>query len=65
MAEQFLHAAQIAAIGQQMRGEGMPQSMRRRTFRKSQTAAKILHQQLRLARAHRFSAAGDKQCRLR
>ena len=46
MAEQFLDRAQIAAAGQQMRREGMPQGMRRGAGAKPERAAQSRHRQL-------------------
>ena len=44
MAQKLLHRAQIAAVLQQMSGEGMPQRMRRGAGRQAEPAAQILHQ---------------------
>src|SRR5215208_3664035 len=61
MAEQFLDRAQVAAARQKMRGEGMPQRMRRGTIGQAERAAQPLHRQLQDSRAQRSAARADKE----
>ena len=60
VAEQFLDRAQVAAARQQMRGEGMPQRVRRRAVGQPQRAAQPLHRELDDARAERPAARADE-----
>src|SRR6202034_2168555 len=46
MPEQFLDCAQVAAAGEQMGGEGMPQRMRRRAVGQAERAAQPFHRKL-------------------
>ncbi len=65
MAQQFLHAAQVAAALQDVGGKGMAQGMGRGLVGQAQAAAQALHQALRLARAHRQAPPRQEQRRRR
>src|SRR6478609_1071746 len=60
MAEQFLDRAQIAAARQQMRGEGMPERVRRGAVGQTERAAQPLHRELDDARAQGPAACADE-----
>ena len=61
MAEQFLNGAQVAAASQQMRREGVTQSMRRRAVGQAKRASHPLHGQLDNPGRQRPSARADEQ----
>ena len=61
VAEQFLDRAQIAAAGEKMRGEGMPQRMRRRGLGQAERAAQPRHGKLHEARRQRAALGADEQ----
>src|ERR1700675_3004006 len=61
VAEQFLDRADVAAAGEQVRGEGMPQRVRRRGLRQAERAAQPRHGELDDARRQRTALGADKQ----
>src|SRR5947209_557623 len=60
MAEQFLDRAQVAAAGEKMGRERMPQCMRRRAIGQSQGAAQPFHGELDDAGLERTAARADE-----
>ena len=61
VAEQFLDRAQIAAAREKVRGEGMPQGMRRRRLGKPERAAQPRHGELNDAGRKRPALGADEQ----
>ncbi len=61
VAEQFLDRAHVAAARQQMRGERMPQRMRRRGLGQPERAAQPRHGELHDARRQRAAFGADEQ----
>ena len=58
MAKQFLDGPQIAAHGQKVRGEAVPQGVRRRGVRQAEQPAQFLHLTLDDARPQRAAPEG-------
>src|SRR5580692_2304438 len=61
VAEQFLDRADVAAAGEEVRGEGMPQRMRRCGLRQPERAAQPRHGELDDARRQRAALGADEQ----
>ena len=61
MAEQVLDGAQIRPAREQMGGEGVPQSVRRRVFRQSVAPAEVAHRALGDAGVQPLAAHAQKQ----
>src|SRR5580692_3310662 len=61
VAEQFLDRADVAAAGEQVRGEGMPQRVRRCGLRQAERAAQPRHGELDEARRQRPALGADEQ----
>ena len=65
MAQKFLDAAQVAALGEEMRREGMAQGVRRGAVGQAQGAAQLLDRELDDARRKRAAARADEERSLR
>src|SRR5690242_18312269 len=61
MAQQLLDGAEVAAARQQMRGETVPERVRRRRIRQAQRDAQLLHLLLYEARVERAAAGADEE----
>ena len=61
MAQQFLDRAQVAALGEQVGGEGMAQSVRRRGIGQAERRAKFPDQQLHDPRAEAPALLADEE----
>jgi len=62
MAEEFLYRPQIRPRPEKVRGERVPQGVRRRALGEAQAGSEPLHKRLNLARAERRSPIGAEQC---